>query len=187
MKSLVLFAAAASLLATSAFADETINVGPFRSVEVRGGGHVTLHRGAAQRVTLVKGTTQYTSFTIEDGRTLVIDACDHGCPSGTYDLEVDIATPDIGGVSVDGGGGITGSADLPTGNLNAAVNGGGHIDMRAVHADAVHAAVNGGGHIQVYAGSTLKAAVSGGGLIQYWGNPQVTSAISGGGDVRQGS
>ena len=90
-------------------------------------------------------------------------------------------------LGVDGGGGITGSADLPTGNLNAAVNGGGHIDMRAVHADAVHAAVNGGGHIQVYAGSTLKAAVSGGGLIQYWGNPQVTSAISGGGDVRQGS
>ncbi|HEY7978250.1 MAG TPA: DUF2807 domain-containing protein [Rhizomicrobium sp.] len=187
MKSLFLFAAAASLFATSALAGETINVGSFRNVEVRGGGHVTIHRGADQRVTLVKGTTQYTSFTIEDGRNLVIDACDHSCPGGNYDLEVDIATPDIGGVSVDGGGGITGSADLPTRELNAAVEGGGHIDMRAVHADSVHAAVNGGGHIQVYAASKLKAAVSGGGRIEYWGNPQVTSAISGGGDVRQGS
>ena len=65
--------------------------------------------------------------------------------------------------------------------------GGGHIDMRAVHADTVDAAVDGGGHIQVYAANALHAAVSGGGRIQYWGNPQVSSAISGGGDVRQGS
>ncbi|MBS0272993.1 MAG: DUF2807 domain-containing protein [Proteobacteria bacterium] len=187
MKSLFLFATAASLLATSALAGETINVGPFRSVELRGGGHVTIHRGAAQRVTLINGTTQYTSFTIEDGQTLVIDACDRGCPSGDYNLDVDIATPDIGGVSVDGGGGITGSADLPTKRLNAAVDGGGHIDMRAVHADDVHAAISGGGHIQVYAASQLKAAVSGGGRIEYWGNPQVTSAISGGGHVSQGN
>jgi hypothetical protein len=187
MKSLFLFAAAASLLTTSALAEETVHVGPFRNVEVRGGGHVTIHRGADQRVTLVKGTTQYTSFTVDDNQTLVIHACDHGCPTGTYDLEVDIATPDISGVSVDGGGWIAGSADLPTKRLNAAVDGGGHIDMRAVHADTVNAAIDGGGHIQVYAASTLKAAVSGGGRIQYWGNPQVTTAIAGGGDVRQGN
>ncbi len=138
MKSLVLLAAATSLLATSALAGETVNVGPFRNIELRGGGQVALHRGTQP-------------------------------------------------VAVSGGGGITGSADLPVRNLNAAVEGGGHIDMRAVHADSANAAVNGGGHIQLYAAKSLHAAVSGGGRIEYWGNPQVTSAISGGGDVRQGS
>lgn len=187
MKSILLLAAAASLFATSALAGETINVGPFRAIELRGGGHVTLHHGDQQRVTLNAGSTQYTSFTIEDGQTLVIDACNHSCPNGEYDLRIDIATPDIRGVAIEGGGEIDGSADLPAGTLSAAVNGGGRIDMRAVHAGAVNAAVSGGGHILIFAGDRLHAAVSGGGRIEYWGNPQVTSAISGGGDVRQGS
>lgn len=188
MKSILLLAAAASLIATAAFAGEVnINVGPFRSIELRGGGQVTVHHGDAQHITLVAGTTNYTSFEIEDGQTLVIDACGHSCPSGEYDLRVDIATPDIKGVAVDGGGEIVGSADLSAQRLGTAVNGGGNIDMRAVHADSVNAAVNGGGKIKVYAGSELHAAVSGGGLIQYWGNPRVSSAVSGGGDVRQGS
>lgn len=187
MKPMLLLAAAASLFATSALAAETISVGPFRSVELRGGGHVTLHRGDAQRVVLDQGSTQYTSFRIEDGDKLVIDACNHDCPNGNYDLRIDIATPDIHGVAISGGGEIEGTADLPAHSLAAAVDGGGRIDMQAVHADTVNAAVNGGGHIKLFAQSTLHAAVSGGGLIQYWGNPHVSTAISGGGDVRQGS
>src|SRR5690242_6185893 len=182
-----MLAAAASLFATSALAGETVSVGPFRSVELRGGGQVTIHRGDSQRVTLNRGSTQYTSFHIDDGDKLVIAACNSSCPSGEYDLRIDSATPDIHGVAVSGGGEIDGSADLPTRHLAAAVNGGGRIDMRAVHADAVSAAVNGGGHIKIFAGETLRAAVSGGGNIEYWGHPQVTSAISGGGDVREGS
>jgi len=187
MKSILFLAAAASLAATAATAGETIAVGPFRSIELRGGGQVYVHRGDQRRVTLVSGSTQYTSFTMEDGQTLVIDACDHSCPNGNYDLRIDIATPDLQGVAVDGGGTIVGAANLTASRLGTAVDGGGNIDMRAVHADAVNAAVNGGGKIKVYAGSTLHAAVSGGGLIQYWGNPRVSSAVSGGGDVRQGS
>jgi uncharacterized Zn ribbon protein len=187
MKSILLLAAAASLIATAALAGETVNVGPFRAIELRGGGEVTVHRGDAQRVTIVAGSTQYTSFTMEDGQTLVIDACDRSCPNGEYDLRIDIATPDIHGVAVDGGGNIQVSGDLPLKRFAAAVNGGGNIDARAVHADTVNAAVNGGGKIKVYAGSDLHAAVSGGGLIQYWGNPHISSAVSGGGDVRQGS
>lgn len=187
MKSILMLAAAASLFATSALAGETISVGPFRSVELRGGGQVTIHRGDSQRVTLNQGSTQYTSFHIEDGDKLVIDACNSSCPNGEYDLRIDIATPDIRGVAISGGGSIIGSADLPARHLSAAVNGGGRIDMRAVHADAVNAAVNGGGDVRVFAADTLRAAVSGGGRVEYWGHPQVSSAISGGGDVREGS
>ncbi|MGN6514458.1 MAG: GIN domain-containing protein [Rhizomicrobium sp.] len=187
MKSVFLLAAAISLFATSALGGETIAVGPFRSVELRGGGQVTIHRGDSQRVTLNRGSEQYTSFRIEDGNRLVIDACNTSCPNGEYDLRIDLATPDIRGVAIEGGGEIDGAADLPARNLSAAVNGGGRIDMRSVHAETVNAAVSGGGHIQIFATDKLRAAVSGGGRIEYWGNPQVSSAISGGGDVRQGS
>ncbi|HEY2034781.1 MAG TPA: DUF2807 domain-containing protein [Rhizomicrobium sp.] len=187
MKSLLLLASAATLFATSALAGETLNVGPFRTVQLRGGGQVTIHQGDQQRVTLNAGSTRYTSFTIDRDGTLVIDACNNSCPNGEYDLRIDIATPDIHGVAVDGGGDIVATSDFSSHRVGAAVNGGGTIDMRAVRADSVNAAVNGGGKIKVYAAGDLHAAVSGGGLIEYWGNPKVRSAVSGGGDVRQGS
>ncbi|HEY5337154.1 MAG TPA: DUF2807 domain-containing protein [Rhizomicrobium sp.] len=187
MKSSLLPLAAALFATTSAFAGTVIPTAPFKSIELHGGGHVILHRGASQQVVLNAGSTQYTSFHIEDGNTLVIDACNNSCPNGEYDLAIDIATPDIGGVAIEGGGEITGSADLAASNLHAAVNGGGRIDMRAVHAQTADAAVSGGGHIQIYAERKLNAAVSGGGRIEYWGTPQLASAISGGGDIRKGS
>jgi hypothetical protein len=188
MKSILLLASAAALFATSALAGETIQTGAFRSIELRGGGHVTVHRGNAQRVVLNAGSTQYTSFRIEDGGSLVIEACGNAsCPNGRYDLRVDIATPDLSGVAVDGGGQITGAADLPVHHLSAAVHGGGHIDMRAVQLSTADAAVEGGGHIQLSVNSSLHAAVNGGGLIEYSGHPRVSSAVNGGGDVRQGN
>ena len=187
MKSILLATALTTVFATAALADETIQTGHFRTVELRGGGHVTLHNGGDQRVVLQKGSTQHTSFRIEDGDKLVIDACNNSCPSGNYDLQIDIATPSISGVAISGGGEIDGSADLSAPHLSAAVEGGGRIDMRAVHADTANAAVNGGGRINLSVASRLNAAVNGGGLIQYWGNPKTSTAISGGGDVRQGN
>jgi hypothetical protein len=186
MKSALLLSAAALFAASSAFAGTVVSTGPFKSIELRGGGYVALHNGAAQTVTLTAGSTQFTKFHIEDGDRLVIDTCNDNCPS-QYDLRIDIATPSIEGVAVDGGGEIAGGGDFQVSHFNAAINGGGRIDMRAVHAANVEAAVNGGGQIKVFADHGLNAAVSGGGLIQYWGNPQVSSAISGGGDIRRGS
>lgn len=187
MKSTLFLASAIALLVTPALAGTTIAVGPFRSVELHGGGHVAIHRGDAQRVTLDAGSTQYTTFRVEDGGSLVIEACGNAsCPNGRYDLRVDIATPDLSGVAVDGGGQITGAADLPIHHLSAAVHGGGHIDMRAVQLSTANAAVEGGGHIQLSVSSSLHAAVNGGGLIEYRGHPRVSSAVNGGGNVRQG-
>ena len=182
---LLIAAALAAVPLSAGLAQTIVPVGPFRSVELRGGGHVTLHNGPAQRVVLNAGNLQYTSFRNEDG-SLVIDACNNSCPNGRYDLEIDIATPRLDGVAVEGGGSIVGDPDLPVQNLHAAVKGGGLIDMRAVHAQTVDAAVEGGGHIQIFAQSSLRAAVSGGGHIEYWGHPNLATAISGGGDIRPG-
>ena len=176
---------AGGLVAASAVsAQTTVPVAHFSSVELRGGGHVVLRHGAQQHVTIFKGSTQYTRFGIVDGNKLVIDACNSDCPR-QYDLEIEIMTPDVRAVAIEGGGRIESAPGFPAqGSITAAVNGGGHIDLRNVAAQNGSAAVDGGGHIELKASGHLTAAVNGGGNIRYVGNPQVTTAIDGGGSVR---
>lgn len=173
----------AALLAGAASAQTAVPFGHFESVELRGGGHVVLHRGDAQRVSVIKGSTQFTSFHIEDGNQLVIDACNDHCPAH-YDLEIDIATPNIHGVAVQGGGSIVGKPGFPAqDSIAAAVKEGGAIDLRAIDARSVTAAVSGGGQIAVRPGKSLIGAINGGGEIRYSGHPNVTSAVNGGGEI----
>jgi len=167
-----------------AAAGGTVQTGHFESVELNGGGHVVLRHGATERVTLLAGSTQYTRIRIEDGDKLVIDACNSDCPN-RYDLEIEIVTPDIRGVAIEGGGHIETAGGFPAQNAIAAdIEGGGHIDLGKIDAKTANAAVHGGGHILIHADSTLNAAVEGGGSIRYTGNPQVMSAVNGGGSVR---
>jgi hypothetical protein len=173
-------------LPSAASPANNVSVGPFRSIELRGGGHVILRHGSEQRVTLVQGSAEYTRFHIEHDGQLVIDACDEICPH-RYDLEVEIVTPRIDGVAIEGGGKIeSGSGFGRQASIGVAIEGGGHIDVRSIDAEHADAAVNGGGNISVRADRSLQAAVDGGGNISYWGNPSVTSAVSGGGSVSQG-
>ena len=170
------------LMAGYSFAGTGVPVAPFKSIQLRGGGHVVLHHGATQHVTLVKGSTQFTSFDVR-GNELTINACNANCPNH-YDLEIDIVSPAIDGVAIEGGGEIEGQGGFPTqGKIGAAVAGGGSIDIRAIAADEVDAAVNGGGDIMTKPVRALHAAVNGGGEISYWGDPQVTSVVNGGGSV----
>ncbi|MDE2181781.1 MAG: DUF2807 domain-containing protein [Alphaproteobacteria bacterium] len=171
------------LIIAAAVAATPVSVGAFKSVHLNGGGHVVLHHGAKQQVTLLKGSTQFTRFEIRDGDTLVIDVCTADCPHN-YQLEVDITAPNIEGAAINGGGEIEAQGTFPNqGHLNVAVSGGGEIDVRSIPADAVNAAINGGGEIRTSPRRTLQAAVNGGGEITYTGNPNVTSAVMGGGDV----
>jgi len=189
MKSRLLVAAALmSLAASPSLAQTAVPVAHFKSIELRGGGHVTLRHGAEQRVTLLKGSTQYTRIRIDDENSgqLVIDACNSNCPHH-YDLDIEIVTPDIGGVAVSGGGDIVSGSDFPRqDSISAAVDGGGQIDLRAVDVENASAAVDGGGKILVKAERSLMAAVDGGGHIVYWGSAEVKSAIDGGGSVSKG-
>jgi hypothetical protein len=170
------------LLTASAFA-EVVPVGHFDKIGLEGGGHVVVKYGPAQRVTILKGSTQYTTFTIREGNHLEIEACNRDCPH-IYDLEIEIVTPKLDSAAIEGGGHIAAAAGFPSqDSFDAAVDGGGHIEMQAITADRVEAAIDGGGHIEVTAKRTLHAAVDGGGSIVYHGDPQVSSAIDGGGLV----
>ena len=179
-----MFAAVLSLSAP-VFAGEAVNIGPFRGVELRGGGNVTLVPGPVQRVTLDGGQQRNSrDFALERDGKLRIDTCNEHCPQ-IYRMRVEIQSPDLPDLAVTGGGAITAESGFrPQPDLAAAVDGGGKIDTRAVDGINVSAAVNGGGDIFVRARATLAAAINGGGTVRYVGHPEVSSAIRGGGKVR---
>jgi hypothetical protein len=164
---------------------EVVPVGQFDSVGLHGGGHVVLRYGATERVTLLKGSTQYTHVYVENGHDLRIDTCNDRCPM-QYDLEIEIVMPRVSAVAIMGGGHIESAPGFPTqGMITAAVHGGGNIDIRAIDAADATAAVNGGGRIRLHSDKHLTAAVNGGGSIGYWGAAEVTSAVNGGGSVHR--
>ncbi len=173
------FLAAAPLAAA-----EPVAVPSFRSIELRGGGHVIVRPGPA-RVTILEGSSRFTRFAVDRQGQLKIDACNAQCPRN-YDLTIEIRYPTVLPMGVKGGGTITAESGFgPQQSVAAGVGGGGLIDLRSVTARTVAAGVEGGGTILAGAPATLAAAVSGGGEIRYTGNPRVTTVINGGGSVRR--
>ena len=186
MRSIVPLFAFAIAAAAPALAVEPMPVPAFRSIELHGGGIVTIVPAAVQRVTLLEGTTQFTRVRVERDGKLVIDSCNQICPRD-YRLRVEIESPRVLGLAIDGGGVMTSANGFaPQNELGVAVNGGGKIDARSISAAHVGAAVNGGGVIMVRARSALGATVNGGGEIRYWGDPAVATSVQGGGAVRKG-
>jgi hypothetical protein len=178
----------AIVLAVSApaVATEVVPLPHFDSVELRGGGAVTVVPGPAERLTILEGSSRITRVHVERGGQLIIETCNGDCPH-SYRLNIEIQSPRVPDLAVNGGGRIgTSSGFAPQRQLSAAVNGGGRIDARSLDASSVAASVNGGGELLVRAIKTLSGAVNGGGHVTYWGNPQVTTAIQGGGSVRPG-
>jgi hypothetical protein len=164
-------------------ATEAVPVPDFRSVQLRGGGIVTIVPGPVQRVTIVEGSSQFTRMHVDYDRKLVIDTCYEHCPP-VYRMRVEIQAPSVPDLAISGGGQInTAGGFRPQQHVAAAINGGGRIDARAIEAQSVSAAVNGGGEILVRARASLSAAVNGGGLVRYIGNPATSVAIHGGGAV----
>ena len=124
---LLLTAALAAPLLMPAADAGTVAVGAFSRVALHGGGHLTLKHGATQSVSLIHGSTDVTSFTIRNGTELVIAACGNTvimCPFN-YDLDVEITSPNIQGISIHGGGDITFRGHP---NLVQSIHGGGDID-----------------------------------------------------------
>jgi len=164
---------------------QEVNVPAFRSVELTGGGHVTVRHGARQSVRLVRGDADVTDFEVRrdgsDGQ-LVIRACRTSCRN--YDLRIEIVTPDLEALAIRGGGVIEVQPGFPAEpDFALAVTGGGHLDARALGARNVAAAVRGGGHILTAPRSALAASVNGGGAIVYSGKPTLSVSIRGGGTV----
>ncbi len=179
-------AAIAILAAGSAFADQPVPVAQFNSVDLRGGGEVHVVPGP-QRVDILEGSPAITNIYVDHDGSLKIDACRNACPK-SYHLSVEIHSPRVVPLAVDGGGSINvGQGFSPQNRLAALVNGGGKIDTRALDAGDVSAVVNDGGELFVRAATRLAGVVRGGGDVRYWGNPRMkSSSIVGGGSIRPG-
>lgn len=174
------------------FAEEAVSVPRFDQIELNGGGVVTVRHGPVQRVTIRSGSSEYTRIRVTPRNSrngsdrLVIDACNDRCPRH-YQLRIEIETPDVEALAVNGGGEIQATAGFPgQSDIAVAVHGGGEIDVRNVAVEDVAAAVHGGGLLLVRASSNLAASVNGGGEVRYWGSPEVSAAINGGGTVHKG-
>jgi hypothetical protein len=165
----------------------TLQLAPFNSIQVRDGGHVVLRPAPAQRVTLVRGSLDYTRLAIADRGLLVVDRCIRKCPRG-YELEVEVFAPSFGRISLANGGRVQSRGGFPRqGELALAVSNGGMIDVRSMVADRVTASVNQGGGILTVPRTLLFARVTQGGMITYWGDAQVRSSVGHGGAVNKGS
>lgn len=186
MRSILPLFAAALAASAPVLASEIVPVPQFNSVELLGGGMVTVVPGPAQRVTILEGSSQFTRMRVENDGQLRIDTCEERCPP-VYRLRVEVQSPRVPDLAVNGGGQIiTLGGFRPQSELSAAINGGGKIDARSLEATEVSAAVNGGGELLVRPRGELSAAINGGGQVRYWGNPAVSSAIRGGGRVGPG-
>jgi Putative auto-transporter adhesin, head GIN domain len=164
-----------------------VPVTPFGSVELRDGGRAILRHGPTPRVTLLKGSLEYTAVMIADGGRLVIDKCKSRCPRG-YDLEMEIVAPAITRISVAHGGTIQTHGNFPRmAEIGVAVSNGGTIDIRSMAVDRVTASVEEGGRILTMPQTAMFARVVNGGRVTYWGDANVKSSVQGGGDVTKGT
>src|SRR5689334_771459 len=107
MRAVLPFIVAATILplAVPSQSAETVALPVFHSMELRGGGDVTVVPGPVQRVTLVQGSSAITKFRVlSDGR-LQIDACRMNCPHN-YNLQIRVESPHVPDVAIAGGGNI---------------------------------------------------------------------------------
>lgn len=170
----------------AAQAEATVPVAPFRSVELRNGGKVILRHGPTQRVTFLKGSPGSTQITVSSEDGLVID-CTSKHARG-YELEIEIVTPEIAGLSVAHGGTIQSRGSFPRqAGIGVSVDNGGTIDIRSMSVGSVSASVLSGGRILATPLTMLAATVVEGGHITYWGDARVTQSIEHGGSVTKGS
>jgi hypothetical protein len=178
-----------SLLLVSAAplaAQTAVRVAAFSSIELDGGGHVTLRHGLEQTVIFLKGNTDCAQATVGDGGKLIIKKNKGRCPKG-YDLEIEIFTPRAAEISVSNGGTIQSRGVFPRQpDIKAVVRHGGTIDIRSITTDRVVASVEEGGGVFAAPAIALSASIVNGGHIRYWGDAKIVSSVRHGGAVIKG-
>lgn len=170
----------------AAQAEATVPVAPFRSIELRNGGRVILRHGPTQRVTFLKGSPGSTQVTVSSEDGLVID-CTSKHARG-YELEIEIVTPELAGLSVAHGGTIQSRGSFPRqAVMGVSVDNGGTVDIRSMSVETISASVLSGGRILATPLTLMAATVVEGGSITYWGDARVTQSIEHGGSVTKGA
>lgn len=188
MRHAIFLAAATVLLASPAWANETLNLAAFTRVTAADGAEVVIRHGATQSVTLTKGSTQYSRLDVRDG-TLHIETCSGWHCPWHYGLRVEITMPNIAGLEASDGASLEAQGPFPAqAHLAAKATDGGRVDARAIAAADVDATASDGGELSVQPRRSMNARAEDGGVVRYWGSPTVKNLIANdGGAVRQES
>jgi hypothetical protein len=182
MKFAILLASAATLLATSALAQQSLPLGHFDSVSATDGADVSIRHGAVQQVTILRGNAQVSRIEVRDG-TLTISTCRTICP-WHYELKIAVTMPNLKSVSADDGADIRAEGSFPAqAALAANADDGGDIDLRAIPAAHADAKADDGGEIRIRATARLNATATDGGNIAYSGRPALNMRSDDGGEI----
>ena len=185
MRRSILLFPLASVLTGPASGQPTAQSLSFQSIELQGGGIVTVRHGPTRQVTVSYENPDRPIRTVGDR--LVIAPCSGECPRGHH-IEVEVVTPAVSRVAVTDGGILHVVGDFPRqAAATASVSSGGTVDVRWLEASKVAASVSNGGRILARPGRELTARISDGGSITYWGDAAVTSSVRRGGVVVQGA
>lgn len=193
MKAAILasMAAAGALLAGSAFANTTVPVPHFDTISIEGMGHITFVHGAQQRVVLKQGDTGNTKIYVKNGD-LVFKSCpgkgwlgwNSSCPSG-YALTVEITTPGLSGVEIDGSGKIDSRGGFSRQvKLDVEINGSGSVDLTGMPSASSDVTIRGSGKVHLAPHDKLDVKIMGSGSVVYAGTPDISQTIMGSGEVR---
>ena len=183
---LIVLSGIPSLQAAAQSEPMPVEVAPFRSVELRSGGKVIVRHGPTQRVTFLKGSPGDAQVTVTSGGGLVIEKR-KSKGARRSELEIEVLTPELIGVTVAHGGMIQSRGSFPRqAALVATVDNGGTVDIRSMSVGTVSASVLSGGRILAKPLTAMAASVAEGGNITYWGEARVTQSIERGGVIEKG-
>jgi hypothetical protein len=184
MRRLSLFLAAATLMASAAFAGTDVKVPPFSAITATSGVDVTLIYGPSPRVTVIQGDISKARIEVRDGHTLEISGCNGLCVFHKT-LKVEVVAPRIDGVVAHSGADVAARGNFPkVPNLHVTAHSGGDVDAFAIPADTVDVNANSGGDAKVTALVSLNANANSGGDITYRGHPpHANIKTSSGGDI----
>lgn len=164
----------------------SVEVAPFRSVELRSGGKVVLRTGPTHRVTFLKGSPDDVQVSIESGDELVIEKR-KSKSERRHELEIEVITPELERLTVAHGGMIQSRGTFPRqAAIDVTVDNGGTIDIRSMSVGSITASVLSGGRIFAKPLTAMAASVVQGGNITYWGDARVTPSIEKGGVIVRG-
>jgi hypothetical protein len=187
--------------------DQPRDVAPFTGIEVGGGVHVQVVRGARPAVT-VHGRKDVINRvrTESSGGVLRVSVHDRGIVIGSDpmdDVRVRVTAPRLADVRINGSGNVD-LGDVVTRSLHFAINGAGDVTARGsvnaltavVHgagdADFSHLSarrarveIRGAASISLDVSERLVVEIHGAGDVRYTGRPRVTKVIQGAGDVRR--
>lgn len=180
------------------------HVGPFTGVNLAGANVVTIRVGGTRSVTVTgeRSVVPLVTTTVRSGE-LVISNRERFTTHAP--LHVDVRTPTLSSVTVDGSGRLTvdgvraphfvvdlgGSgvvrATGRTEDLRAELGGVGDVELGQLLAGHARAVVSGSGRLTINVARSLEASLSGTGSIVYRGSPtNVSSRVTGSGTITSG-